>query len=55
MPTWFCYAFLRRLAALEAVISMPTRPVPVLESVAARRRAATTATWPAGEPIRRPG
>ena len=28
MPTWFAFAFLRRLAALEAVISMPTRPFP---------------------------
>ncbi len=26
MPTWFAYAFLRRLATLEAVISLPTRP-----------------------------
>jgi hypothetical protein len=28
MPTWFAFAFLRRLAALEAVISMPTRSFP---------------------------
>lgn len=28
LPTWFVYAFLRRLAALEAVISLPTRPFP---------------------------
>jgi cellulose synthase/poly-beta-1,6-N-acetylglucosamine synthase-like glycosyltransferase len=28
MPTWFAFAFLRRLAALEAVISLPTRPFP---------------------------
>jgi hypothetical protein len=27
-PTWFAFAFLRRLAALEAVISLPTRPFP---------------------------
>ena len=27
MPTWFAFAFLRRLAALEAVISLPTRPI----------------------------
>jgi cellulose synthase/poly-beta-1,6-N-acetylglucosamine synthase-like glycosyltransferase len=26
LPTWFAYAFLRRLATLEAVISLPTRP-----------------------------
>ena len=25
-PTWFAFAFLRRLAALEAAISLPTRP-----------------------------
>jgi cellulose synthase/poly-beta-1,6-N-acetylglucosamine synthase-like glycosyltransferase len=29
LPTWFAYAFLRRLATLEAVISLPTRPFPV--------------------------
>lgn len=28
VPTWFAYAFLRRLAMLEAVISLPTRPFP---------------------------
>jgi cellulose synthase/poly-beta-1,6-N-acetylglucosamine synthase-like glycosyltransferase len=28
MPTWFAYAFLRRLATLEAVISLPVRPFP---------------------------
>jgi cellulose synthase/poly-beta-1,6-N-acetylglucosamine synthase-like glycosyltransferase len=27
-PTWFAYAFLRRLGTLEAVISLPTRPLP---------------------------
>jgi cellulose synthase/poly-beta-1,6-N-acetylglucosamine synthase-like glycosyltransferase len=27
MPTWFAFAFLRRLATLEAVISLPTRPM----------------------------
>jgi cellulose synthase/poly-beta-1,6-N-acetylglucosamine synthase-like glycosyltransferase len=30
LPTWFAYAFLRRLATLEAVISLPARPFPVL-------------------------
>ena len=51
MPTWFCYAFLRRLATLEAVISMPTRPVPVLGTVTARRRASTAAAaWPVRSP-----
>jgi cellulose synthase/poly-beta-1,6-N-acetylglucosamine synthase-like glycosyltransferase len=28
LPTWVAYAFLRRLATLEAVISLPTRPFP---------------------------
>jgi cellulose synthase/poly-beta-1,6-N-acetylglucosamine synthase-like glycosyltransferase len=28
LPTWFAYAFLRRLATLEAVISLPVRPFP---------------------------
>jgi hypothetical protein len=27
-PTWFAYAFLRRIATLEAVISLPCRPFP---------------------------
>ena len=27
LPTWFVFAFLRRVAALEAFISMPARPV----------------------------
>jgi hypothetical protein len=27
MPTWFAFAFLRRLATLAAVISLPTRPL----------------------------
>jgi len=29
-PTWFAYAFLRRLATLEAIISLPTRPFPAV-------------------------
>ena len=28
MPTWFAFAFLRRLATLEAAISLPARPFP---------------------------
>jgi cellulose synthase/poly-beta-1,6-N-acetylglucosamine synthase-like glycosyltransferase len=28
LPTWVAFAFLRRLATLEAVISLPTRPFP---------------------------
>jgi hypothetical protein len=27
-PTWFAFAFLRRLGTLEAAISLPTRPFP---------------------------
>ncbi len=27
MPTWFAFAFLRRLALLEAMLSLPTRPL----------------------------
>jgi cellulose synthase/poly-beta-1,6-N-acetylglucosamine synthase-like glycosyltransferase len=27
IPTWFAFAFLRRMATLEAVISLPTRPL----------------------------
>jgi cellulose synthase/poly-beta-1,6-N-acetylglucosamine synthase-like glycosyltransferase len=33
MPTWFAFAFLRRLGTLEAAISLPTRPLPVRVSV----------------------
>ena len=36
LPTWFAYAFLRRLATLEAVISLPTRPFPSLAAKAVR-------------------
>jgi cellulose synthase/poly-beta-1,6-N-acetylglucosamine synthase-like glycosyltransferase len=38
-PTWFAYAFLRRLATLEAVISLPTRPFPARATLPARDRA----------------
>jgi len=30
IPTWFVYAFLRRLATLEAAITLPVRPFPAL-------------------------
>ena len=30
IPTWFAFAFLRRLAAFEAAVSLPTRPFPGL-------------------------
>ncbi len=38
-PTWFAYAFLRRLATLEALISLPTRPLPAVASARSPRRA----------------
>jgi hypothetical protein len=28
IPTWFAYAFLRRMATLEAAITLPVRPLP---------------------------
>jgi cellulose synthase/poly-beta-1,6-N-acetylglucosamine synthase-like glycosyltransferase len=52
MPTWFAYAFLRRLATLEAVISMPTRPWPALGTVTG---AVTARRRMTGWPVRRPG
>ena len=36
-PTWFIFAFLRRLATLEAAISLPVQPSPF--PLPARRRA----------------
>ena len=48
-PTWFAYAFLRRVALLEAAISLPTRPFPA--SPLLRRRPPWTAA-PAPEAIR---
>jgi cellulose synthase/poly-beta-1,6-N-acetylglucosamine synthase-like glycosyltransferase len=39
IPTWFAYAFLRRLATLEAAITLPVRPFPAPVRVASRRRA----------------
>jgi cellulose synthase/poly-beta-1,6-N-acetylglucosamine synthase-like glycosyltransferase len=38
-PTWFAYAFLRRLATLEAVISLPTRPLPAMAQARSPGRA----------------
>jgi cellulose synthase/poly-beta-1,6-N-acetylglucosamine synthase-like glycosyltransferase len=40
-PTWFAYSFLRRIATLEAVISLPARPFPA--AAPARGRAPVTA------------
>jgi cellulose synthase/poly-beta-1,6-N-acetylglucosamine synthase-like glycosyltransferase len=34
MPTWFAFAFLRRLGTLEAAISLPTRPFPARPALA---------------------
>jgi cellulose synthase/poly-beta-1,6-N-acetylglucosamine synthase-like glycosyltransferase len=39
IPTWFAYAFLRRLATLEASITLPVRPFPAPVAAASRRRA----------------
>jgi hypothetical protein len=39
IPTWFAYAFLRRLATLEAAITLPVRPFPAPARVPSRRRA----------------
>jgi cellulose synthase/poly-beta-1,6-N-acetylglucosamine synthase-like glycosyltransferase len=47
LPTWFVFAFLRRLATLEAVISLPTRPFPFRSSAAQRPRTDPAAIWDA--------
>ena len=47
LPTWFVYAFLRRLATLEAVISLPTRPFPYPGLAGARPRSAAPVARPA--------
>ena len=47
-PSWFIYAFLRRLATLEAAISLPVRPFP------ARLRPGKTASPPEPVPARGP-
>jgi cellulose synthase/poly-beta-1,6-N-acetylglucosamine synthase-like glycosyltransferase len=38
MPTWSAFAILRRIATLEAVISLPTRPFPALPTLIQKRR-----------------
>jgi len=50
MPTWFAFAFLRRLAALEAVISMPTRRFPGPARGSATR-SGTTGARSSGHPL----
>jgi hypothetical protein len=46
-PTWFAYAFLRRIATLEAVISLPARPFPAAPP--ASRRAPVPAAEPSAD------
>ena len=49
-PTWFIFAFLRRLATLEAAISLPVRPFParLRPGKAARRPEPVPARGPSG-------
>jgi cellulose synthase/poly-beta-1,6-N-acetylglucosamine synthase-like glycosyltransferase len=47
LPTWFVYAFLRRLGTLEAVISLPTRPFPFRARTVRRPRESLSAVWDA--------
>ncbi|MGH3068904.1 MAG: hypothetical protein ACRDMI_10010, partial [Streptosporangiaceae bacterium] len=42
-PTWFAFAFLRRIGTLEAAISLPGRPFPAHASTGARPVAPGTA------------
>jgi hypothetical protein len=39
IPTWFAYAFLRRMATLEAAITLPVRPFPAPVPVTSAHRA----------------
>jgi cellulose synthase/poly-beta-1,6-N-acetylglucosamine synthase-like glycosyltransferase len=41
VPAWFAYAFLRRLATLEAAITLPVRPFPVPDLARTALRART--------------
>ena len=52
LPTWFAYAFLRRLATLEAMISLPTRPFPALAGArqTQERRTQRRLKWARGYP-----
>lgn len=49
LPTWVLYAFLRRLATLEAVISLPTRPFPALAAQRAPKAAPAPGTADVGQ------
>jgi cellulose synthase/poly-beta-1,6-N-acetylglucosamine synthase-like glycosyltransferase len=55
MPTWFAFAFLRRLATLEAAITLPTRPLVSPEALTRRRKAAIPAGSTDGARAARPG
>jgi glycosyltransferase involved in cell wall biosynthesis len=44
IPTWFAYAFLRRLATLEAAITLPARPFPAPLRAPSPRRARAAAS-----------
>ena len=39
IPTWCAYAFLRRLATLEAAITLPVRPLPAPARARSAQRA----------------
>jgi cellulose synthase/poly-beta-1,6-N-acetylglucosamine synthase-like glycosyltransferase len=47
LPTWFVYAYLRRLATLEAMISLPTRQFPFRAAAGQRPEADLAASWDA--------
>jgi cellulose synthase/poly-beta-1,6-N-acetylglucosamine synthase-like glycosyltransferase len=51
MPTWFAFAFLRRLGTLEAAISLPTRPFPARPVRAADAAVPGQRLAPAGQPV----
>ena len=54
MPTFFAFAFLRRMATLEATISLPARPFPAFYALRSAARArdgrAPVRTAPGGDP-----
>ena len=54
-PTWFAFAFLRRIGTLEAAISLPVRPFPARAPAVAREEPAVAG--PASVPFEgaRPG
>jgi hypothetical protein len=54
MPTFFAFAFLRRMATLEATISLPARPFPAFYALRSAARArdgrAPVRAAPGGDP-----